>query len=1105
MQSVKHGVRTWLPGATALMLLSACLPVAAQVTTPDATTGLDSLESQLAARSVAISADTTLDPATRDATLVRLRDAQKLLQAAAADRAETARVAAEREAAPARLTELAVAGIADDASAQSQDVSAHAAAGAMEAWSSLSLAQLEIETAAADNLTRAARQQAAEYNRQLAELRGRRPLFGADLAAARDAVTDVADEVAQSSVAGRQVGGTGGEQLLARARQQAREARLALLEELSSGADVREQLLSVQASAAEREVKVHDERLQALRAELARRRLAEAVAQTTEWQQSSVGGYEAVAAVADSNRELAGMYGGASSVTQRVGQVQRDLANLEHAIAEFGSDTRELRARLDGVGRTLAAGVLIRQGIEQLPSVVIHQRSLERRRVAINEVQLRIVELAGELRRLERDLPGESARLVDRLPGLPAADRDEAIRVVSNLLEARQRVLQPLLNDLDKLQNGLVELQARERVLLQDVQDMDRYLRSREPWVRNGRRVALADLPAAIVGLAALPTPQLWAGSATAVAADVAKRPQRALWAVVAVIGALAVLLALRHRQGRIAEQGTAAMQRVRPAVVLGAALLNGLAWLSLSAAVGWWLAGVPDTPVASQALGRGLLQVTPGLFMAGFMHALFSRSGGAGSVNPALAAMSSRFRPIVWYLVALLGVLVVSRMLWVAGDAGFVEHGEIGARLSLLIAALLMALGIRRARSRRGRNPVNAAQRSEPWTAAALHVVAVTIPLLFVALLVQGFTIAAYDVARALIGTLLVLIVAGTVRVLFLAPGSGDEAGSTEWSSLREGRLDLLHVMLMLAVLMCLAWIWRDVFSDLLYLQHVPLWTAETAEGLKTVTVANLLSCLAVLAGTLLAFWALPLIVVTEATDSAQRSVGTRYAVIALVRYSVLIVGLVAAFSLLNIGWSKLQWMAAGLSVGLGFGLQETAANFFSGLTLLSERSIRVGDLVTVGDKTGIVRRIKVRATTVEDFDGREIVIPNRELVSTQVTNWTLTDSNRRLQVVVGVAYGSDTTLVVRRLLEAADGVEGILATPSPQAVFEQFGDSALQFRLYVWIDAARGVVQINHDLHMRIDELFRASGIDIDFPQRDVHLFPAGPFEVRLRTDAP
>jgi potassium efflux system protein len=661
------------------------------------------------------------------------------------------------------------------------------------------------------------------------------------------------------------------------------------------------------------------------------------------------------------------------------------------------------------------------------------------------------------------------------------------------------------LKDLDKLLNGLVELQARERVLLQDVQDMDRYLRSREPWVRNGRRVTLADLPAALVGLAALPKPQLWAGSATAVAADVAKRPQRVLCTAVGVIAAFSVLLALRRRQGRIAAQGTAATQRVRPTIVLAAALLNGLAWLSISAAVGWWLAGVPDSPVASQALGRGLLQVTPGLFMAGFMHALFSRSGGAGGFNPALASMASRFRPIVWYLVLLLGVLVVSRVLWAAGAAGFVEHGEIGARLSLLIAALLMAVGIRRARSQRPRKSMIAARRSGSWAAPALYALAVTIPLVFVALLVQGFTIAAYDIARALIGTLLVLIVAGTVRVLFLAPGSTVEAGSTEWSSLRESRLDLLHVTVTLAVIACLAWIWRDVFTDLLYLQNVPLWTAETAEGLKTVTVANLLSCLAVLAGTLIAFWALPLIVATEATDSTQRSVGTRYAVVALVRYTVLIVGLAAAFSLLNIGWSKLQWMAAGLSVGLGFGLQETAANLFSGLTLLSERSIRVGDLVTVGDKTGIVRRIKVRATTVEDFDGREIVIPNKELVATQVTNWTLTDAKRRLQIVVGVAYGSDTTLVVRRLLEAADGVAGILATPPPQAVFEQFGDSALQFRLYVWIDAARGVVQINHDLHMRIDQLFRASGIDIDFPQRDVHLFPAGPFEVRLRTDAP
>ena len=182
---------------------------------------------------------------------------------------------------------------------------------------------------------------------------------------------------------------------------------------------------------------------------------------------------------------------------------------------------------------------------------------------------------------------------------------------------------------------------------------------------------------------------------------------------------------------------------------------------------------------------------------------------------------------------------------------------------------------------------------------------------------------------------------------------------------------------------------------------------------------------------------------------------------------------------------------MAAGLSVGLGFGLQETAANLFSGLTLLSERSIRVGDLVTVGDKTGIVRRIKVRATPVEDFDGREIVIPNKELVTTQVTNWTLTDSKRRLQVALGSPMGPTRIWSCGNCWRPPSGVDGILADPPPQAVFEQFGDSALHFRLYAWIGAAQAV-RINHELHMPIEQLFRESGIAIEFPQQDVNLFP-------------
>jgi potassium efflux system protein len=1105
---------------TGPVLVSMCSPIAAQVPAPigmqtgaaasstataaDATPAAGSLESEVAGRSEALGADPTIDPATRDAAIARLREAQNLLQAAAADRVEAQRLQAERETAPALLSELAGRQAAEDGPEQPSTATPPPAAPEPEEWSGLSLAQIEIAVAEADNAMRAARQGVAESNRKLGELRRRRPLFGADLAEARDAVAAAADKTAQVSTADLQTGGTGSELLLSRARQQAHEARLALLQELSSGADVREQLLLAQASAAERDAKRSDERLRALRTELARRRLADAVAQSSEWRESPVGGYEAVAAIAESNRELAGLYGGASSVTRRIDQVQRDLANLEHTIAEFQSDAKVLRARLDGLDRTFAAGILIREGIERLPSVAAHQDSIERRRVVINETQLRVVDLANQLRRLERDLPGESSRVVATLTGLAAADRDEAVRVVGDLLEARRRVLQPLQNDLDELLNGLVELQARERVLLQDVQDTGRHLRSREPWVRNGRRVFTTDMPAALAGLVSFVMPSLWSGSGAAAAAAVAERPQRAGWVVAMIVVAASVLVALHRRRRRTPANGTPAEQRARPAAVLGAAVLSGLAWLLIVVSAGWWLAGIVDAPVALGSLGRSLQQIVLGVFMVGFMRALFSRSGGAASVNPALAATADRGRPIPWYLVALFSALVISGILWTAGAAGIIEHGQLGARLALLIAALLMAIGIHRAMRGRARDIADTERRGS-YAALGFYAVAASIPLIFGFLLVQGFTIAAYDLVRALLGTVLVLFVAGIVRMLFLRADSADPSASSEWSSLREGRLDLLHVMVTLAVLAGLFVIWRNVFTDLLYLQNVPLWTAETAEGLKTVTVANLLACLTVLGGTLIAFWALPLIVGTEASNPNQRNIGTRYAAVALARYTVLIVGLVAAFSLLNIGWSKLQWMAAGLSVGLGFGLQETAANLFSGLTLLSERSIRVGDIVTVGERTGIVRRIKVRATTVEDFDGREIVIPNKDLVSNQVINWTLRDAKQRLQVMVGVAYGSDTALVVQKLLEAAAGIEGIIDEPPPQAVFEQFGDSALQFRLYAWMDSAQGAVRINHDLHMRIEQIFRASGIAMDFPQRDVHLFPAGPFEVRLRTDTP
>ena len=176
----------------------------------------------------------------------------------------------------------------------------------------------------------------------------------------------------------------------------------------------------------------------------------------------------------------------------------------------------------------------------------------------------------------------------------------------------------------------------------------------------------------------------------------------------------------------------------------------------------------------------------------------------------------------------------------------------------------------------------------------------------------------------------------------------------------------------------------------------------------------------------------------------------GMSYAITTVARYIIALVGLLLAFGALGVTWSKVQWLAAAMTVGIGFGLQEIFANFVSGLIILFERPIRLGDIVTVGDVSGSVTRINIRATTVTDWDRREFVIPNKEFITGKLLNWTLTDPITRVVVPVGIAYGSDTALAEKLLLKLAAENPHVMKDPAPRAVFTGFGDSSLDFKLY-------------------------------------------------------
>jgi len=229
----------------------------------------------------------------------------------------------------------------------------------------------------------------------------------------------------------------------------------------------------------------------------------------------------------------------------------------------------------------------------------------------------------------------------------------------------------------------------------------------------------------------------------------------------------------------------------------------------------------------------------------------------------------------------------------------------------------------------------------------------------------------------------------------------------------------------------------------------------------------------------------------------------GARFAVATISRYALVMAGVVCSFDMLGFGWSKLQWLVAAMSVGLGFGLQEIFANFVSGIIMLFERPIRINDIVTVGDIDGRVTRINMRATTITDFNRKELIVPNKEFITGRLVNWSLTDPIIRIMIPVGIAYGSDVDKAIRLLRQVAGQNEIVLDDPPPRAIFKEFGDNSLNLELYIHIPHRDLYLDVMHALHLAIDKAYREAGIEIPFPQRDVHLDASGPMDIRLVSD--
>lgn len=244
------------------------------------------------------------------------------------------------------------------------------------------------------------------------------------------------------------------------------------------------------------------------------------------------------------------------------------------------------------------------------------------------------------------------------------------------------------------------------------------------------------------------------------------------------------------------------------------------------------------------------------------------------------------------------------------------------------------------------------------------------------------------------------------------------------------------------------------------------------------------------ILAGTVVFVRYLPGICDALLFPRVRWDAGLRYAFLTLGRYLLIFLALWWSLSVVHMNWSSIQWIVAAVSVGVGFGLQEIVSNFVSGLIILLERPIRVDDIVTVGDQTGMVKRITIRATAIRNPDNQTVIIPNKEFIAHRVTNWTLEDTYVRLVLPVGVAYGSDMDLVKRVLTETVSSHPRVLTTPPPSVFLHAFGDSALQWEIWCFVPRPQDRFATASDLLLQIEQTFRQHGIVMPFPQRDIHL---------------
>ncbi|TWT55776.1 Miniconductance mechanosensitive channel MscM precursor [Thalassoglobus neptunius] len=809
-------------------------------------------------------------------------------------------------------------------------------------------------------------------------------------------------------------------------------------------------------------------------------------------------------------------------------EVERELADVDQQIASLKEEFKQLQSREDRTGTSQSFGIRLRQQRSLLPSPSVLRSEALMRNEDYEEAYLDFFDYREERNKLD-EIEDEINPILGKVlanDNLDTEEREAISKEIRTAFLDQRDALNAVIVAFDKKIEGLESYDAAQNSFANLSEQFAEYIDERVLWIRSHDPISLKGLTSDVASLHVLTDRGNWNAFFDQIRGDFQKNP--VLYFIALLLWT--ILLFTRRRQTRrILETGKKAASRLnlsmKPTVqsflmTTSKAAVAGAPFLFL----GWRLSNafvIDSNPQAFNqfaTLGKNLITVGCIVTFLEFVRNV-SRPSGLGVAHfgwskDACKVLNWQTNELIFFLVPLTLVIAILDAWKVVGDS------ETIVRLITICAYLILA-----AKLYRLTNPHNgvATMWSQPssdgWLDRFLrifHVLAIAFPIAMSLLTAMGFYYATHRITMDVLMTIAVFFLIVFSRAIMFrwltlrqrrlaleesrlrraAKTKAEEAGAAfasiapeteeQKSNLAEVSSQTRRLLNTTLTIMSIFIIW-NIWSDVLpALQYFDEWTLPGTDlGLPRLVSAVFVAALAATAAK-----NVPGLLEITLLEWLPLEKSSRYAIGAITQYLIAIFGVLLVSVQLEIGWEKVQWLAAALTFGLGFGLQEIFANFVSGLIILFEQPVRLGDIVTIDQISGSVTKIRIRATTITDWDRKEYIVPNREFITGKLLNWTLTDSTNRIVIEVGVAYGSDPELVQRIILKCAENHPRLLREPPPVVVMDRFADSSLNFTLRGYLPNLEFRLLTIHELHVAINNEFAKEGIEIPFPQRDLHI---------------